>query len=189
MNTPGVVGILALQTLAACAVAVFFRRSPGAHAAGRLRTVVVPVTAALLLAGVTGLVCTRLSLFTGASPAVNWTPVALTPVVFASGAVLAVRIRRTRPDVYAGLAATDVGSATSTRASPPQRRRPAASTPVHTAATGCRARPVAAVGLRAPEGRGQDSPPLPVRTLTGLPSAVGRRGPPYRRRPRSARPR
>lgn len=110
VNTPGVVGILALQTIAACAVAVFFRRNPGANGAGRLRTVVAPVTAALLLAVITGLVCTRLQLFTGASPAVNWSLVALTPIVFAIGAALAVRIRRNRPDVYAKLATTDVDS-------------------------------------------------------------------------------
>ncbi|MFI1506118.1 APC family permease [Streptomyces sp. NPDC020597] len=108
VNTPGVVGILALQTLAACAVAAFFRRSPGAHAVGRLRTVAAPATAALLLAVITGLVCTRLNLFTGAAPLVNWTLIALTPLVFATGAVLALRIRRSRPDVYAALATTDV---------------------------------------------------------------------------------
>ncbi|MGW1274709.1 amino acid transporter, partial [Streptomyces sp. NPDC002491] len=108
VNTPGVVGILALQTLAACAVAAFFRRGPGAHRVGRLRTAVAPVAAALLLAAITGLVCTRLSLFTGAAPLVNWTLIALTPLVFATGVLLALRIRRNRPDVYAGLAATDV---------------------------------------------------------------------------------
>ncbi|MFI6014628.1 hypothetical protein ACIBAG_38595 [Streptomyces sp. NPDC051243] len=104
------VGILALQTLAACAVAVFFRRNPGAHGAGRLRTVAAPVAAAFLLAAMGGLVCTRLQLFTSAAPAVNWTLVALTPAVFATGAALALRIRRNRPDVYARLATTDVDS-------------------------------------------------------------------------------
>jgi amino acid transporter len=110
VNTPGVVGILALQTLAACAVVAFFRRNPGIGGAGRLRTVAAPATAALLLAVITGLVCTRLNLFTGAPPAVNWTLIALTPVVFTIGAVLAVRIRRKRPEVYAKLATTDVDS-------------------------------------------------------------------------------
>ncbi|WP_164905063.1 hypothetical protein [Streptomyces cyaneus] len=38
---------------------------------------------------ITGLVCTRLDLFTSAAPAVNWTLVALTPVVFATGVALA----------------------------------------------------------------------------------------------------
>ncbi|WP_405776472.1 APC family permease [Streptomyces sp. NBC_01538] len=110
VNTPGVIGIVTLQTLAACSVAVFFRRNPGAHTAGRLRTTVAPVTAALLLAGIAVLICSRLDLFTGAGPAVNWTLIALTPVVFATGAALAVRIRRSRPDVYARLATTDVDS-------------------------------------------------------------------------------
>ncbi|MFF7261002.1 APC family permease [Streptomyces sp. NPDC008159] len=110
VNTPGVVGILALQTLAACSVVVFFRRNPGAAGAGRLRTAAAPATAALLLAVITGLVCTRLNLFTGASPTVNWTLVALTPAVFATGVVLATRIRRRQPEVYAKLATTDVES-------------------------------------------------------------------------------
>lgn len=62
----------------------------------------------ILLAAVTALVCNRLNLFTGAGPAVNWTLIALTPVVFLTGVVLAGRMRRTRPDIYARLATTDV---------------------------------------------------------------------------------
>ncbi|WP_055526370.1 APC family permease [Streptomyces graminilatus] len=110
VNTPGVVGILALQTLAACAVVAFFRRNPGLVGAGRLRTTVAPATAAVLLAVTTGLVCTKLDLFTGAPAAVNWGLAALTPIVFAIGVVLATRIRRKRPAVYAKLATTDVES-------------------------------------------------------------------------------
>ncbi|NEA63993.1 APC family permease [Streptomyces sp. SID12488] len=110
VNTPGVVGILVLQTLAACSVVAFFRRNPGVGGAGRLRTVAAPATAALLLAVITGLVCTRLNLFTGAPPAVNWMLAALTPIIFTIGAVLAMRLRRKRPEVYAKLATTDVES-------------------------------------------------------------------------------
>ena len=108
VNTPGVVGILALQLMAACAVVAFFRRNPPQRGEGRLRTLVAPAAAAVLLAAATALVCTRLNLFTGAGPAVNWSLVALTPVVFLIGVALAGRIRRTRPDVYARLATTDV---------------------------------------------------------------------------------
>ena len=85
MNTPGVVGILALQALAAFAVVAFFRRNPARRGEGRLRTLVAPAAAAVLLTVITVLVCTRLNLFTGAGPAVNWTLVALTPVVFPIG--------------------------------------------------------------------------------------------------------
>jgi len=77
---------------------------------GRLRTTVAPVTAALLPAGITVLICSRLDLFTSAGPAVNQMLIGLTPVVFATGAALALRIRRSRPDVYARLATTDVDS-------------------------------------------------------------------------------
>jgi amino acid transporter len=108
VNTPGVVGILVLQTLAACAVVVFFRRNPATRGERGARTLVAPALAAVLLAVTTALVCTRLNLFTGAGPAVNWTLVALTPVVFLTGVALAARMRRTRPDVYARLATTDV---------------------------------------------------------------------------------
>ncbi|NUR01089.1 MAG: APC family permease [Streptomyces sp.] len=108
VNTPGVVGILVLQLLAACAVVAFFRRNAPQRGEGRLRTLVAPGAAAVLLAAATALVCTRLSLFTGAGPAVNWSLVALTPAVFLIGVVLAARMRRTRPYVYAGLATTDV---------------------------------------------------------------------------------
>ncbi|TLS43704.1 APC family permease [Streptomyces montanus] len=108
VNTPGVVGILALQTLAACSVVSFFRRNPATRGESGLRTLVAPAVAAVLLTVTTGLVCTRLDLFTGAGPAVNWTLVALTPAVFLTGVVLAARMRRRRPHVYAKLATTDV---------------------------------------------------------------------------------
>ncbi|GGS29472.1 amino acid permease [Streptomyces humidus] len=109
VNTPGVVGILALQALAAFAVVAFFRRNPGTRGEGRLRTLVAPAAAGILLAVTTGLVCKRLDLFTGAGPAVNWSLAALTPVVFLTGVFVALRVRRRRPDVYARLATTDIG--------------------------------------------------------------------------------
>ncbi|GAA3811289.1 APC family permease [Streptomyces phyllanthi] len=108
VNTPGVVGILVLQALAAFAVVAFFRRNPAARGEGRLRTLITPAAAGILLAAATVLVCKRLDLFTGAGPAVNWMLVALTPAVFLVGVALAVRLRRARPDVYAKLGTTDV---------------------------------------------------------------------------------
>jgi amino acid transporter len=111
VNTPGVVGILVLQTLAACSVVAFFRRNRATHGESGLRTLAAPALAAALLTATTWLVCTRLDLFTGATPAVNWTLIALTPAVFLVGVLLAGRMRRTRPDVYARLATTEVDSA------------------------------------------------------------------------------
>ncbi|MEE1761329.1 APC family permease [Streptomyces sp. SP18BB07] len=111
VNTPGVVGILVLQALAAFAVVAFFRRNPAEHGEGPLRTLLAPAAAGVLLTAVTVLVCKRLDLFTGAGPTVNWALVALTPAVFLAGMALSARIRRTRPDVYAKLATTDVDAA------------------------------------------------------------------------------
>jgi len=108
VNTPGVVGILVLQSLAAFAVVRFFRRSPATHGESSLRTVAAPAVAGVLLTVTTGLVCSRLDLFTGAGPAVNWSLVALTPAVFLTGVLLARRLRRDKPEVYARLATTDV---------------------------------------------------------------------------------
>ncbi|SFO10540.1 hypothetical protein SAMN04487980_10621, partial [Streptomyces sp. cf124] len=111
VNTPGVIGILVLQAVAAFAVVAVFRRNSAEHGEGHLRTLLAPAAAGVLLTAVTVLVCKRLDLFTGAGPTVNWSLVALTPAVFLSGVALAARIRRTRPDVYGKLATTDVDAA------------------------------------------------------------------------------
>ncbi|MEU1285973.1 APC family permease [Kitasatospora sp. NPDC005856] len=111
VNSPGVVGILLLQALAAFAVFAFFRRDPAAaHGTSALRTVVAPLLAGLLLIGATALVCWRLDLFTGASSVVNWSLIAAVPVVFLLGVALALRIRARRPEQYARLASTRIES-------------------------------------------------------------------------------
>ncbi|MGI5483627.1 APC family permease [Streptomyces lavendofoliae] len=102
LNTPGGIGLMVLQLLAALAVPRYFRRI--AHREGVVRTVVAPVTAAVLLTGAIGLVISRIGLFTGASAAVNTLLVALVPAVFLLGPLLALRLRRSRPEVYAAFA-------------------------------------------------------------------------------------
>ncbi|WP_425834639.1 APC family permease [Streptomyces fractus] len=99
VNTPGMLGLMALQLLAALAVPFFFRRIT--HQEGVVRTVVAPVVATLLLAVAIGLVATHIDLFTGASPLVNWVLLAVAPAVFVLGLALAWRLRRSRPDTYA----------------------------------------------------------------------------------------
>ncbi|MFJ4323182.1 APC family permease [Streptomyces tricolor] len=99
VNTPGMIGLLLLQLLAAIAVPCWFRRVR--HTEGALRTVVAPVLATLLLATAIVLVVTHIDLFTSASPAVNVLLVAVAPAVFALGLPLAWWLRRSRPDVYA----------------------------------------------------------------------------------------
>ncbi|MFZ3469863.1 APC family permease [Streptomyces sp. 4.24] len=102
VNTPGMIGLMALMLLAAIAVPVYFHRVP--HAEGPWRTLVAPVTAAVLLAVAICLVVSKVGLFTMASTTVNTVLVALVPAVFAAGLVLARRLKTRRPEVYARFA-------------------------------------------------------------------------------------
>ncbi|MEV7979438.1 APC family permease [Streptomyces sp. NPDC086519] len=103
VNTPGMIGLFALQLLAAIAVPCYFRRVR--HDEGTLRTVVAPTVAAVLLATAIGLVITHIDLFTGASSTVNTLLVLIAPAVFVAGLGLAWWLRRERPAVYAEFAA------------------------------------------------------------------------------------
>ncbi|MGP3959718.1 APC family permease [Nonomuraea sp. 3N208] len=103
VNTPGMLGLMALQLLVALAVPFYFRRVR--HREGVLRTVVAPVAAAVLLAAAITLVITHLDLFTGASATVNTLLAAIVPVVFLAGLALAWWLRRVRPEVYRHFAA------------------------------------------------------------------------------------
>ncbi|MET9374991.1 APC family permease [Streptomyces sp. NPDC002992] len=106
VNTPGGIGLMALQLLAALAVPFYFRRIRHRnHGEGVLRTVVAPLVAAVLLAAAICLVVSKIDVFTGASATVNTVLVALVPAVFVLGLLLAYRLRRTRPEVYANFAA------------------------------------------------------------------------------------
>ena len=103
VNTPGVIGIVLLQALAALAVPFFFRRF--SHDEGVLRTIVAPVASVLMMVGALYLVISKIALLTGASSTVNTLLAALVPIVLVAGLVLAWWLRRTRPQVYAQLAA------------------------------------------------------------------------------------
>ncbi|MGW0532907.1 APC family permease [Streptomyces sp. NPDC003032] len=103
VNTPGMIGLLTLQLLAAVAVPCYFRRI--SHVEGVLRTVVAPGVATVLLGVALVLVITHVDLFTGASPLVNAVLVSLVPAVLVLGFALAWRLRRSRPEVYEGFAA------------------------------------------------------------------------------------
>ncbi|ORT60071.1 APC family permease [Streptomyces sp. CB03238] len=112
VNTPGSIGLLALQLLAALAIPFYFRRVR--HSEGAVRTVVAPVTAAVLLTAAIALVVSKIDLFTGASPTVNTVLVAVVPGVFLLGLLIALRLRRSRPEVYARFAAEPAEPASST---------------------------------------------------------------------------
>ncbi|GLX53165.1 amino acid permease [Streptomyces hygroscopicus subsp. hygroscopicus] len=102
VNTPGMIGLLLLQLLAALAVPCYFRRVR--HGEGSLRTVVAPVLATVLLATAIVLVVGHIDLFTGASPAVNTLLVLAAPLVFVLGLPFAWWLRRSRPQVYEAFA-------------------------------------------------------------------------------------
>ncbi|MFD3760611.1 APC family permease [Streptomyces sp. NPDC058622] len=103
VNTPGMIALMALMLLAAIAVPVYFRRVP--HDEGPWRTVVAPVTAAVLLAVAIFLVVSKVGLFTAASATVNTVLVTLVPAVFLAGLALAQWLGTRRPEVYARFAA------------------------------------------------------------------------------------
>lgn len=60
--------------------------------------------AQLLLSAALILVATHIDVFTGATPLVNTILVGVTPMVFALGLLLALRLRRRRPAVYENFA-------------------------------------------------------------------------------------
>lgn len=103
VNTPGVLGILLLQVIAAVSVPVYFLRS--SHTESAWRTRVAPLVAAAAMTGALCLTVTHLELITAASSAVNLVLVLSVVAVCVGGMVWAFWLRRNRPEVYAGIAA------------------------------------------------------------------------------------
>lgn len=99
VNSPGVLGILFLQVLTCLAVVVFFVRNR--DIARRWFVIPSAVVAGLAMTGVLWLLCTSLDMLTAGGPVVNVIVVAITPVTFVVGVVLALIWKRTRPEVYA----------------------------------------------------------------------------------------
>ncbi|MEO5665155.1 MAG: APC family permease [Nocardioides sp.] len=102
VNTPGVLGILLLQVLAAIAVPAYFIRS--AHDESAWRTRVAPLLAAAAMIGALCVTVTHLELITAASDAVNLVLMLSVVAVCACGVVWALWLRRNRPEVYAAIA-------------------------------------------------------------------------------------
>ncbi|MFU2338633.1 APC family permease [Streptomyces albidoflavus] len=113
VNTPGMIGLMALQLLAAAAVLCYFRRVR--HQEGVWRTVVAPVAAIALLGAALALVTANVELFSGAGTGTNIVLVSLVPAVFVLGVALALRLRRTRPEAYARFAAEPEGETPAAR--------------------------------------------------------------------------
>ncbi|MFE7191695.1 APC family permease [Kitasatospora sp. NPDC057595] len=105
-NSVGVLGIMAMQALAAVAVWAFFRRDRRGMSA--FRVVWAPLLAAAGLALLTVLAVFNFSLLTGASGLVNALLLLPLPLVALAGFLVARRIRRTDPERFARLTEVDV---------------------------------------------------------------------------------
>ena len=106
VDSPGVIGIIILQSFAAAAVFAFFWRDRRGESA--IRTLIAPAVASVLLAGAAVLTILKIGLLTGAGPAVNVTLIATIPVVFIGGVAYALWLRRSKPDIYQRIATTDI---------------------------------------------------------------------------------
>jgi amino acid transporter len=103
VNTPGVLGILLLQVLAAIAVPAYFLRS--SHDESVWRTRVAPLLAAAAMTGALYVTVTNLELITAASDAVNLVLMLSVVAVCAAGVVWALWLHRNSPELYAAIAA------------------------------------------------------------------------------------
>jgi amino acid transporter len=101
VNTPGVVGVLVLQTLTAAAtVAYFLRRN---RAAATPVAVGAGVASGVLLAAATYLLVDHIELLTAASTTVNVLLVGIVPLTLAVGTAAALWLRARHPERYAGI--------------------------------------------------------------------------------------
>ena len=107
VNTPGVLGILVLQVMAALAVPVYFARST--HRESAWRTRVSPLLAAAAMTAALVVTVTHLDLITAASDTVDLVLMVSVVVVCAIGASWALWLRGSRPQVYAAIAAEPGG--------------------------------------------------------------------------------
>jgi amino acid transporter len=105
VNSPGVLGIVLLQVAVAIAVPVFFGRIH--HTENAWRTVVAPVASAVGMIAALYLMIKYIALVTGASPTVNLVLILTVPVVCIAGLAWALWLRRSRPEVYARVAADE----------------------------------------------------------------------------------
>nr|WP_246665447.1 APC family permease [Rhizobium tropici] len=95
------IGILLVQALVSIAIIMFFRKTPSAH--GPWTTVVAPIISLVGLLSSLVLVSANLSLLSGSeSIIVQAFPYAMVAVGIL-GAIFAVRVRKSQPDLYASL--------------------------------------------------------------------------------------
>jgi amino acid transporter len=101
MSALAVIGILAVQALVSVAIVMFFRKTPSRH--GLWTTVIAPVVALIGLLGALGLVIANLSLLSGSESLIVKAFPYLIALVGLLGAAFTLRVKSTRPDLYATL--------------------------------------------------------------------------------------
>lgn len=105
VNTPGVIGIIVLQGLAAAAAVAFFLRRRGI--ARRAFLIASSVIATVLMSSVVYVVVRHLDVLTSAPKEINDALVAVVPAVLVLGLVGGLVLRRVRPRTIALLARDD----------------------------------------------------------------------------------
>jgi amino acid transporter len=103
VNTPGVVGIIALQALTSFAVVAYFWRRRHTVTA-RVATTCAALAAVLLTAAAIALAA-HIDLLTTAEGVTNVLLVGIVPVTFVAAAIAARVLKARRPAVYAGIGA------------------------------------------------------------------------------------
>ncbi|GLX00406.1 hypothetical protein Misp02_44920 [Microtetraspora sp. NBRC 16547] len=111
LNTPGVIGIMALQALCSFAVAGFYRKRADLPGSTWVR-LIAPLLGGLALTAASWLAVTHVDLLTGAGATTNLILLLPLPLIFLVGVLLAMRLRAADPNAYALLATTDVEETT-----------------------------------------------------------------------------
>ena len=104
VNAPGIIGIMALQALAAASVIGFFRHDRRGH--GAWPTLIAPALGMTGLAVMIWLVLRNFELLTARGATTNLLLVGSAVAVFLAGVAMALRLRSRRRDVYDALATT-----------------------------------------------------------------------------------
>ena len=101
VNSPGVVGIIALQAITSVAVVVYFLRRR--HTIRARTATVCAAVGGVLLWGAVFLLVTHIDLLTNVTGFTNVILVGIVPATFAAGVVAALVLKKRRPAVYAAI--------------------------------------------------------------------------------------
>ena len=99
VNSPGVVGIIALQAITSVAVVVYFLRRR--HTIRARAATACAAVGGVLLWGAVYLLVTHIDLLTNVTGLTNVILVGIVPATFLAGVIGALVLRKRRPDVYA----------------------------------------------------------------------------------------